>query len=98
MAKMTNEDVPPSDTRNVDNAKSTYEILSKKGEETKVSSEIKAATIRISVPATVPKFPVKPKKGLKVMIAGMVGLIASIMVAFFTEFLEKNKGSLEKSV
>jgi LPS O-antigen subunit length determinant protein (WzzB/FepE family) len=80
--------------RNLDTAKSTFEILLKKGEETKISSEIKAATIRISVPATVPEFPIKPKKRLNVMIAGIVGLIATIMVAFFMEFLEKNKPNL----
>jgi succinoglycan biosynthesis transport protein ExoP len=84
--------------RNVDTAKSTFEILSKKGEETKISSAIKAATIQISVPATPPEFPIKPQKRKNVMIAGVVGLLASIMVAFFLEFLEKNKMSLGKPV
>jgi len=85
-------------TRSVDTAKSTYEILSRKGEETKVSSQIKAATIRISFTATVPEFPVKPKKTQNVMIAGVIGFLASIMVAFFIEFLEKNKRDQEKPV
>jgi capsular polysaccharide biosynthesis protein len=40
--------------------------------------------------------PVKPKKGLNFMIAGIVGFIASIMVAFFVEYLEKNKSNLDK--
>jgi uncharacterized protein involved in exopolysaccharide biosynthesis len=82
--------------RNLDTAKSTFEILSKKGEETKISLEIKAATIRISVPATVPEFPIKPKKRLNTMIAGVVGLLASIMLVFFMEFLEKNKAVFGK--
>ena len=30
------------------------------------------------------------------MIAGVVGLLASIMLAFFIEFLEKNKAALAK--
>jgi uncharacterized protein involved in exopolysaccharide biosynthesis len=81
-------------TRNMDTAKNTFEILSKKGEETKVSSAIKATTIQIFVPAIVPEFPIKPKKRLNVMIAGVVGLLTSIMMAFFMEFLEKNKGNL----
>jgi uncharacterized protein involved in exopolysaccharide biosynthesis len=81
-------------TRNMDTAKSTFEILSKKGEETKISSAIKATTIQVSVPAVVPEFPIKPKKRLNVMIAGVVGLLTSIMIAFFIEFLEKNKGNL----
>jgi hypothetical protein len=83
-------------TRNMDTAKSTFEILSKKGEETKISSAIRATTIQVSVPATVPEFPVKPKKRLNVTIAGLVGLMASIMMAFSIEFLEKNKVSLGK--
>ena len=83
-------------TRNVDTAKSTFEILSKKGEETKISSAIKAGTIQVSVPATTPEFPIGPKKRQNVMIAGVVGLLASIMLAFFIEFLEKNKAVFGK--
>jgi uncharacterized protein involved in exopolysaccharide biosynthesis len=82
--------------RNMDTAKNTFEILSKKGEETKISSAIKAATIQISVPATPPEFPIGPKKRQNVMIAGVVGLLASIMLAFFIEFLEKNKAVFGK--
>jgi len=40
--------------------------------------------------------PVKPKKRQNVMIAGVVGLLGSIMLAFFIEFLEKNKANLGK--
>lgn len=40
--------------------------------------------------------PVKPKKRQNVMIAGVVGLLASILVAFFMEFLERNKMNLTK--
>jgi tyrosine-protein kinase Etk/Wzc len=83
-------------TRNVDTAKSTFEILSKKGEETRVSSAIKATTIQISVPAMPPEFPIKPNRRQIVMVAGVVGLLASVMLAFFIEFLEKNKAALVK--
>ena len=79
----------------METAKSTFEILSKKGEETKISSAIKAATIQVSVPAMPPEFPIAQKRQ-NVMIAGVVGLLASIMLAFFIEFLEKNKGALAK--
>jgi polysaccharide biosynthesis transport protein len=83
-------------TRNMETAKSTFEILSKKGEETRVSSSIKAGTIQVSVPATTPEFPIGPNKRQNVMIAGVVGLLASIMLAFFIEFLEKNKAVFGK--
>jgi tyrosine-protein kinase Etk/Wzc len=82
--------------RNVDTARSTFEILTRKGEETKISSAIKAATIQVSVPATPPEFPVRPRKRQNVMIAGVVGLLASIMLAFFLEFLEKNRKNLDR--
>ncbi len=84
--------------REVNTARNTYEILSKKGEETKVSAAIKATTIQVSVPAIPPEFPIKPKKPLNVMMAGVVGLLASIMVAFFMEYLEKNRSDIEKPV
>jgi len=83
-------------TRNVDTANSTFEVLSKKGEETKISSAIRATTIQVSVPAMPPEFPIGPKKRQNVMIAGVVGLLASIMLAFFIEFLEKNNAALMK--
>jgi uncharacterized protein involved in exopolysaccharide biosynthesis len=83
-------------TRNMETAKSTFEILSRKGEETRVSSSIKAGTIQVSVPATTPEFPIGPNKRQNVMIAGVVGLLASIMLAFFIEFLEKNKAVFGK--
>ncbi len=82
--------------RNLDTAKSTFEILSKKGEETKISSAIRVTTIQVSVPAMIPESPIGPRKRQNVMIAGMVGLLGSIMVAFFIEFLEKNKTALAK--
>ena len=40
--------------------------------------------------------PVKPKKKQNVMIAGVVGFLASIMLAFFMEFFEKNKAVFGK--
>jgi capsular polysaccharide biosynthesis protein len=40
--------------------------------------------------------PVKPKKRQNVMIAGVVGLLGSIILAFFMEFLEKNKAAFGK--
>ncbi len=82
--------------RNVETAKSTFDILSKKGEEIKISSAIKAATIQVSVPAMIPESPIGPKRRQNVMIAGVVGLLGSIMLAFFIEFLEKNKANLGK--
>ncbi len=40
--------------------------------------------------------PVKPKIRQNVMIAGVMGLLASIMLVFFMEFLEKNKAVFGK--
>ena len=85
-------------TRNADTAKSTFEILSKKGEETRISSAIKTATIQVSVPAMAPEFPIGPRGSQNVMIAGVVGLLATVLLAFFMEFLTKNRMNLAKPV
>ncbi|MFQ5901223.1 MAG: Wzz/FepE/Etk N-terminal domain-containing protein [Thermodesulfobacteriota bacterium] len=39
------------------------------------------------------KIPVKPKKKLNTLIAGLVGLMASLFLAFFMEYLEKVKNN-----
>ena len=84
--------------RNVDTARTTFDILAKKGEETKVSSAIRAGTIQVSVPATPPEFPIKPKKLQNILIAGVAGLLVFILAAFFMEFLGKNSAGPEKPV
>jgi len=83
-------------TRAVDTAKITYDILSKKLEETKISTFVRKGNIQIVTRAVQPESPIGPKKRQNVMIAGVVGLLASIMLAFFIEFLEKNKAALAK--
>ena len=40
--------------------------------------------------------PVKPKVKKNIVLAGVVGLFAGIFLAFFMEFLEKNKANLRK--
>jgi polysaccharide biosynthesis transport protein len=77
--------------RNVETARSTFEILARKGEETKISSAIKVATVQIAVPATSPDLHIKPRKAQNVMIAGVVGFLASILLVFFLEFLQNSK-------
>ncbi len=77
--------------RNAETAKNTFEILSKKGEETKISSAIRTATIRLSVSATPPDSPIKPNKRQNVMVAGVAGLLGTIMISFLLEFFEKNR-------
>ena len=84
--------------RNVETARSTFEVLSKKAEETKIASAIKSTTIKISVPAVVPDSPVKPKKKQNVMIAAVLGLFASTLLVFFMEFWTKNRANLERPI
>lgn len=76
--------------RNVDTSRSTFDVLSKKREETKISSSIKSATIQLSVPAPVPDFHIKPNKRMIVMIGGIMGLLLSILLAFFLESFQKS--------
>jgi uncharacterized protein involved in exopolysaccharide biosynthesis len=82
--------------RNVETAKSAFELLSKKGEEKKISSAIKATSIQVSVPAMSPEFPIKPKKGLNVVIASLVWLLVSIIIAFL--FFRKEQACFNISI
>jgi uncharacterized protein involved in exopolysaccharide biosynthesis len=47
-------------------------------------------------PATEPEYPKKPRKKLNVIIAGFLGLIVALGLAFFLEYWEKAKGSLKE--
>jgi len=57
---------------------------------------VKARDFKIFEAALKPEYPIKPKKRQNVTIAGILGLISGIFLAFFMEFLEKNKEVITK--
>lgn len=78
--------------RNVDIAQATYDAFLKKYEETRVAetTEMGESTINIVTQALVPISPVAPRKMLNIAIAGVLGVMVGVFVAFFKEYWEKS--------
>ncbi|MEW6667869.1 MAG: polysaccharide biosynthesis tyrosine autokinase [Thermodesulfobacteriota bacterium] len=74
--------------REAESARQMYELLIKRFKETSLAEEMKTGNIRIIDRAEVPKDPVKPKKGLNILLAALVGLVAGTGMAFFFEYLD----------
>lgn len=74
--------------RNVDIAQGTYDAFLKKYEEIRVAetTEMGESTINIVSPALVPIRPVGPRKMLNVAIAGVLGIMLGVFIAFFKEY------------
>lgn len=74
--------------RNVDIAQGTYDAFLKKYEEIRVAetTEMGESTINIVSPALVPIRPVGPRKMLNIAIAGVLGIMLGVFIAFFKEY------------
>lgn len=68
--------------------KQFYEILLKKLQEASLSSGINVSSVQIIDAAVVPKYPLKPKKGLNLLIAFLVGTFGGILAAMFVEYMD----------
>lgn len=68
--------------------KANYDLLSQKYEEARIASTVDTGATQISLiaPALEPKFPVKPNKKLNVAVAGVLGIMVSVFLAFFVEY------------
>ena len=74
--------------RQVESSRSMYELLIKRFKETNLTEEMKTGNIRIIDKAEVPRFPVKPKKKLNLLLAIVIGLTVGVGLAFFLEYLD----------
>ncbi|WP_242945058.1 GumC family protein [Caminicella sporogenes] len=74
--------------RKVNIAQSTYDAFTKKLEEARIaqSSTIADSSIIIVSPAVDPIKPISPKKALNLAIAGVLGIMLGIFIAFFREY------------
>ena len=65
----------------------TYQTLARKQAEVEVSAQVTDTEVRFAVPAVEPRYPVAPKKKLNIAIAGVLGLMISVLAAFGAEHL-----------
>jgi exopolysaccharide transport family protein len=74
--------------REAESSRQMYDLLIKRFKETSVTEEIKTGNIRVVDPAEVPKRPVKPRKGMNILLSIVVGLSIGLGLAFFLEYLD----------
>ena len=74
--------------REAESARHMYELLIKRFKETTLTADMRTGNIRIIDRAEVPKYPVKPKKKLNILLAIIVGLVTGVGLAFFFEYLD----------
>ena len=68
--------------------KQFYELLLKKFQEASLSSGINISNVQIVDSAVIPKAPEKPKRGMILLLALMVGSFGGIGAAFFTDYMD----------
>lgn len=74
--------------RDAESNQQMYEVVLKRLKETGLSGGLEANNIRIVEPAEVPKAPVKPRKGLNILLSVIIGLGLGVGLAFFMEYLD----------
>ncbi len=74
--------------RQAESARQMYDLLINRFKETQLSEDMKTSNIRIVDKAETPRFPVKPRKKLNVLLAMVVGLFLGVGLAFFFEYLD----------
>ncbi len=70
-----------------------FELLTQQYELAKIEEAKDEITFQVIDPAIPPEKPVKPRKALNAMLAGVVSLFIGIFLVFFLEYLEKIKSS-----
>lgn len=72
----------------INQLKANYNLLSSKYEESRIAGSLERGDTQISVaaPAMEPKHPVAPRKMLNVAIAGVLGIMVSVFLAYFLEY------------
>ena len=71
-----------------DSNKQFYELLLKKYQEASLSSGINISNVQLVDSAIPPKYPVKPRRGLYLLLAVMAGLFGGVGAAFFVDYMD----------
>ncbi len=74
--------------REAESVRNMYQVLIKRFKETSLTENMRTGNIRIIDRAETPKYPVKPRKRLNVLLAVIVGLVTGTGLAFFFEYLD----------
>ncbi len=83
--------------RAIENHKEVYSMLVLKREEARISEagDRRLANVTVISPATLPRKPVKPRRGLYIMVACLMGFIGSFGLAFVMEYMDHSLRSSE---
>lgn len=81
--------------REVEAGKEVLNSLMSRLKQTDVSTELKASNIRVVDPAVVPRVPVRPNRQRDISFGVLMGLLLSVGLAFFLEYLDNTVKSPE---
>lgn len=74
--------------RDSDSNRQIYESLLQQAKETGISGELNTSNIRLVDEAEVPQQPVRPRKGLNLLLGALGGCFVGLGLAFFFEYLD----------
>ena len=83
--------------RAIENHKEVYSMLVLKREEARIAeaSDRRVANVTVISPATLPHKPVKPQKGLSILVACIIGLLGGFGLAFVMELMDHSMRTSE---
>ncbi|MCX5641815.1 MAG: polysaccharide biosynthesis tyrosine autokinase, partial [Candidatus Omnitrophica bacterium] len=76
--------------RTADTNRELYQMLLTRAKETGLTEEIKGNNISVLDQAQIPIKPIRPRTGLNILLAVMVGLVGGSGLAFFAEYMDKS--------
>lgn len=73
--------------RDIRTLESTFTTLAGRLQETRIAAEEEATSIRIVESAIAPEVPIGPNKMMNITVAGVLGLFAGVLIAFFKHYM-----------
>jgi uncharacterized protein involved in exopolysaccharide biosynthesis len=82
--------------REVETNRQLYNVLLSKIKEANITDEITRTNLRLVQPASIPVYPVKPRKMLNLLLSVVLGSMAGVGLAFFLEYLDQTLRNREE--
>ena len=76
--------------REAESNKRVYETLLQRAKETNVTEKLDTINVRVIDRASVPTYPVAPRKKLNIFLSMVVGLVMGMVLAFFFEYIDNS--------